>query len=204
MNGGYDSGYSACSCFWGRTPGSLVMRLVNLVGDVSNKSVLDVGCGEGKNAFYLSSIGATVRALDISELAITNARRAWKITKNIKWEVADIRKLHLSDNIYDIVIAYGLLHCLSDPGQIEAVVKKLQKATKNHGYNILCAFNDRSQDLAAHPEFTPCLVNHRFYLALYSGWEVIEASDTDLTEIHPHNNIEHTHSMTRILAQKLL
>ena len=202
MTGGYDAGYQACPCFWGREPGSLVKHLVALVGRVTNKLVLDAGCGEGKNAMYLGTRGAYVRAIDISAFAIENARKAWEETKNISWEIADIRKITLPGSEYDIVVAYGLLHCLSSADEIRLVVNKLQNATKVGGYNIVCAFNNRAQDLTAHPEFTPCLIGHQFYLDLYAGWEIIETSDADLTETHPHNNIEHTHSMTRLLTRK--
>jgi hypothetical protein len=30
-----------------------------------------------------------------------------------------------------------------------------------------------------------------------------QASDEDLQEIHPHNGVEHLHSLTRIIARKL-
>lgn len=204
MTGGYDAGYKACPCFWGREPGSLVLHLQSLVGNMAGKLVLDAGCGEGKNAAYLAEQGGHVRALDISEYAISNARRAWESSENILWEVADIRNVYLPESEYHVVIAYGLLHCLRSVDEIKAVVAKLQAATKAHGYNIICTFNDRYQDLTAHPEFTPCLARHEFYLDLYTGWEFIEASDSDLTEIHPHNKIQHTHSMTRLLTRKLL
>jgi hypothetical protein len=53
-----------------------------------------------------------VRALDLSELAIANAHKAWGAMPNVSWEVADIRGAVLPSCEYDVVIAYGLLHCL--------------------------------------------------------------------------------------------
>ena len=69
MNGGYDAGYIACPCFWGRSPGSLVRLLDKYIVDFSGMEVLDAGCGEGKNAAFLSQRGARVRAIDVSEAA---------------------------------------------------------------------------------------------------------------------------------------
>jgi hypothetical protein len=37
---------------------------------------------------------------------------------------------------------------------------------------------------------------------MFRAWDMIEASDTDLHEAHPNNNIPHTHSMTRIIVRK--
>lgn len=204
MDGGYDVGYKACPCFWGKAPGSLVRKLVQGIGDVRGLSVIDVGCGEGKNAVWLSEQGALVRAIDISEFALENARKAWPMAKGITWELADVRGMRLPNETYDLVIAYGLFHCLSNVDEISCTVKKLQEATKVKGYHAICSFNSRFQDLSAHPAFQPCLVQHEAYLGFYSGWSLLSETDTDLTETHPHNNIRHTHSLTRILAQKLV
>jgi len=62
--------------------------------------------------------------------------------------------------------------------------------------------NSRYQELEAHPAFRPCLLSHAVYRELYSGWQFLHLSDTDLTEVHAHNNMLHTHSMTRMLARK--
>jgi SAM-dependent methyltransferase len=202
MSGGYDEGYKACPCFWGREPGSLVKWFASVCPSVDGFRVLDAGCGEGKNAVYFARAGAQVRAIDISEAAIANARHAWPAVDNIRWEVADIATAELADRWYDIVVAYGLLHCLPDEGVIRGVVERLQRATKVGGFNIVCAFNDRSQDLRAHPNFRPCLADHQFYIDLYSDWRILSCSDSDLVESHPHNELVHTHSLTRLVAKR--
>jgi len=202
MNGGYDAGYRACPCFWGKKPGTLVTALASEIKDRTHLSVLDVGCGEGKNAVYLASLGCRVRALDISEFALENAKTAWNGTSSVSWEIGDVRELQLNTNEYDVVVAYGLLHCLNTVEEIDSTVQRFQLATRSGGYNIVCAFNLRYQELHAHPGLNPCLVAHEHYLALYEGWQLILATDSDLIESHPHNLIEHRHSLTRILARK--
>lgn len=202
MDGGYDIGYSSCTCFWGNEPGSMVKYLLRQIGSVKGMNVLDVGCGEGKNAGCLSENGAFVRAMDISELAIASAQRIWNTSSNITWEQADIRSTFFENEAFDLVIAYGLAHCLSNSQEISSTLTRLQSATRLGGYHVICSFNSRAQDLSAHPGFTPCLVPHEFFLQLYSQWSIIVQSDDDLEETHPHNNIRHTHSLTRILAQK--
>src|SRR6266849_156523 len=77
-DGGYEDGYRACDCFWGRQPGSLIQKLLEYVFEPAGMTVLDTGCGEGRNAIYLARLGANVRAVDISSRrAIANAQRAW-------------------------------------------------------------------------------------------------------------------------------
>jgi tellurite methyltransferase len=204
MNGGYDDGYQRCPCFWGDEPGSLVKELCDLIGSVRGCAVLDAGCGEGKNAAFLAAGGAVIDAVDISVFAIENGRRHFGDHPNIEWQLGDIREIELSNNRYDVVVAYGLLHCLSSASEVREVIGRLQRATRSFGYNVICAFNDRRQELHAHPGFSPTLLSHADYMAVYASWEMLKESDSDLTERHPHNNVEHTHSMTRILARKLL
>lgn len=203
--GGYDEGYQSCPCFWGTNPSSLVKLLLTLAGSVENLAVLDAGCGEGKNAIFLASLGAMVRAFDLSEIAIRHAKE-WAPNKSfpkVSFEVADVRSVLIPRFSYDVVIAYGLLHCLADCDEVVSVVNRLKAACRERGVFILCAFNDRSQDLSAHPGFHPVLLPHDIYISLFAGWELLHCSDEDLTEIHPHNEILHTHSMTRILARKI-
>jgi tellurite methyltransferase len=204
MNGGYDDGYRECPCFWGTEPGSFVRILCDQIGSVRGLAVLDVGCGEGKNAACLAAGGAVIDAIDISILAIQNGRRQFSDRHGIKWTVGDIREIDLPQNHYDVVIAYGFLHCLASPVEVRDEIARLQHATRSSGYNVICTFNDRHQELHAHPGFSPSLLSHADYLASYATWKVLKESDSDLTERHPHNNLEHTHSMTRILAQKVL
>ncbi len=201
MNGGYDAGYTACPCFWGRSPGSLVRLLDQYVVGFRGLEVLDAGCGEGKNAAFLSQRGARVRAIDISEVAIRNGKAAFGNGIEIEWTQGDIRAIELVKK-YDLVIAYGLLHCLPSDVDIAKTIRKFQNATILGGYNMLCALNDRRQDLSAHPGLNPTLMPHQTFLDFYDGWEILHGSDSDLTETHPDNNIEHTHSLTRILARK--
>ena len=58
MNGGYDAGYLACSCFWGVEPGKLMQQLAAHIPDFTDFNVLDAGCGEGKNAAFAATRGA--------------------------------------------------------------------------------------------------------------------------------------------------
>lgn len=200
--GGYARGYEESSCFWGREPGSLV-RAYAATRDVSGLQVLDAGAGEGKNAAHLTRLGAQVTAVELAASAVANGRTAFGESERLRWIIGDVLEQPLKPHEYDLVIAYGLFHCLRARPEVERCVVALQTATKPAGAHIVCVFNDRNQDLTAHPGFSPCLLAHEDYLAMYEGWDLQTASDRDLTETHPHNGIEHTHSMTRFIATRL-
>lgn len=203
MSGGYDDGYSASDCFWGTEPSSFVKRLASYLLPFQKLSVLDAGCGEGKNAAFMAGLGAAVDAIDVSGLALRNGCRKWHRESSINWLCGDIRHITLTPEHYDVVIAYGLLHCLPTREDVFNVLAHLQAATTPSGFNVICAFNKRFQELEAHPGFKPCLLEHSDYVSMYASWEILAASDENLTETHPHNGLEHTHSMTRILARRV-
>jgi len=200
LDGGYDEGYRACPCFWGDKPGSLIAQLL-IEQDSAGKRVLDLGCGEGKNAAAFARAGALVTAIDCSELAITNGRTAFH-NLDISWLVGEATDFPLRDSPYDIVVMYGLMHCMPHRDAISVIIDRAIASTIPGGLHVLVAFNDRSQDLArAHPGFHPTLLPHAAYINAYAQHDIIRATDTILQETHPHNGIQHHHSLTRMIVK---
>lgn len=203
QDGGYDEGYRQCTCFWGSEPGSLVRMLPRYRSSVVDMKVWDAGCGEGKNAIHLARLGAHVDAWDVSELALSNARKAWPDANVINWRHADVRKADPTGGYYDLVIMYGVLHCFGSREEISDFVARAQNACNQQGLHLVASFNDRKQELAAHGKFAPTLLSHKDYLLMYSRWRILYEMDCDLLEAHPHNNVPHVHSMTRLIAEKV-
>lgn len=104
VDGGYDSGYIRCGCFWGTEPGSLIKRF-ETTQSLAGLCTLDAGCGEGKNAAYLADAGSNVDAIDISSLAITNALRLFGERSRVSWRTANIMDGVIESERYDLVIA---------------------------------------------------------------------------------------------------
>lgn len=199
--GGYESGYLHSRCFWGSEPGTLVRRLEEISGGLDHRRVLDAGCGEGKNAAFLAARGARVFAFDISMRSLGNSLAMWPILRGLSRFAADVAALPLQLSKFDVVIAYGLLHCLASPREILDCLGLLKAHTAPHGYHVLCVFNDRYQDLRPHADLRPCLMPHSFFMDAYLSWQIEFSSDEDIEEIHPHLPIRHRHSLTRILAR---
>jgi 2-polyprenyl-3-methyl-5-hydroxy-6-metoxy-1,4-benzoquinol methylase len=178
-----------------------VQALCRLLPSLSGLRVLDAGCGEGKNAEFLSNLGALVEAFDLDDAALLNRQGAW-LHSRVKYWQADILTVDLLPGSYDIVIAYGLLHCLPTPHEITSAIYRLKTWVRPGGYLVICSFNARYQDLRAHPGFQPCLLSHDSYLSYFQDCELIIATDLDLQETHPHNAIPHVHSLSRLLVRR--
>jgi len=201
-DGGYDEGYSRCPCFWGETPAGMVNAAIKMFESTGKKAALDLGCGDGKNASALARAGFRVLAIDKSEIAISNAMRNFPAME-VSWLVSDLTEIGGPAEAYDVVVATGSLHCLSSKEAIERAIAVIQRMTKKSGLNVISSFNDGRQNMDGHdPEFRPTLLPHDQYLRMYLGWDLLQASSVVQPDVHPHNNIPHTHSITRILARR--
>lgn len=198
-DGGYEDGYRATNCFWGTSAGSLVRSYLAANG-VQSLRVLDLGCGEGKNANAFAKAGAVVEAVDCSERAIANGRIVFD-QRNIEWKLSDARSHLLGCDQYDIIVMYGLLHCFSSRNVIAETIQMALRKTKPRGLHFVVAFNDGPHDFSAHPNFSPTLAPHSFFVGQYRNQELITEIDSIIYESHPHNNIPHFHSITRLLVR---
>ncbi|WP_456822744.1 class I SAM-dependent methyltransferase [Bradyrhizobium sp. USDA 4502] len=198
--GGYDDGYDNCNCFWGTAPGSLVQTFIESNPKLDGMRVLDLGCGEGKNAAAFARSGATVTAVDCSARALDNGRAAFS-SSEIEWCQSDARSFLAVCDSFDVIVMYGLLHCLASSDEVEEMVQSALRKTRPEGYHFVVAFNDGPHDLSAHPLFSPVLLPHSFYLDQYAGQTILSHSNAVIHETHPHNGIPHFHSLTRILAR---
>jgi 2-polyprenyl-3-methyl-5-hydroxy-6-metoxy-1,4-benzoquinol methylase len=84
-----------------------------LIGDITESKVLDLGCGSGQSSVILAKKGAQVNAFDISKTAIEIAIKRAKINSvqdKIKFEVGSAEKMRYDSNSFDLVFGVGLLH----------------------------------------------------------------------------------------------
>ncbi|NDL60076.1 class I SAM-dependent methyltransferase [Phytoactinopolyspora mesophila] len=90
--------------------------------NVIGHRVVDVGCGTGDLAIYLASHGYQATALDMSQVAIDQARRkAEKQGVTISFHVADATRLETLSETFDAAFDSGLLHSLDVDEQTEYV-----------------------------------------------------------------------------------
>lgn len=165
--------------------------------------VVDAGCGEGKNSYWLAERGANVLGIDVSHLALLNASSRDSKASNIRFLQSDFIEVQLADSSFDIAIAYGLFHCLSSRTRVMAACRRLKAITRPGGYIVICTFNSRRPvDRRAHPFLKPCLLPHSLYADEFQDHHLLHNSDEDLTETHPSNGIQHTHAMTRLLVRR--
>jgi len=89
--------------------------ILELVGEVSDRRVLDVGCGDGEFAVELATRGAIVTGIDASAAMIEAAEgRAKQHNANVTFQVAAAERLPFADEQFDLVTAITILCFVDD------------------------------------------------------------------------------------------
>lgn len=84
------------------------------LGDLRFKSIVEVGCGTGKNTSLFAKVGERVHALDFSEAMIEKARQKSSFD-NVSFTVADInQRWPQEDGSADLVTCNLVLEHVSD------------------------------------------------------------------------------------------
>ena len=101
--------------------------------------VLELGCGNGRNATYLASLGCRVDAVDFSAQAIGWAReRAESAGAPVTFQCCSIFDAAVSDGSYDLVYDCGCFHHLP-PHRRKDYAELVDRALKPGGsYGLVC------------------------------------------------------------------
>jgi ubiquinone/menaquinone biosynthesis C-methylase UbiE len=95
--------------------------------EARSRRVLEYGCGTGSLAFNLSEEAARVIGIDISDVAIEQARRAARLRglKNVEFLVTNAEAMKLPDKHVDVVVGSGIVHHLDIPKSMSEVRRVL-------------------------------------------------------------------------------
>lgn len=92
--------------------------ILQQLGNVSGKSLLDLGCGAGENSVYFASQGANCVAADYSPGMVEVALKLAAANQvPVSGRVINAMEIDYPDHSFDIVYASNLLHHIPDPCQ---------------------------------------------------------------------------------------
>ena len=105
-------------------------KVVRYLKDQPGASILDLGCGDGRDALYFSQNGFSVTAIDFSKEAIARLKKA---DDSITAQVMDILHMDFPEHSFDAVFAHLSLHYFDDP-TTRAVFHAVHRMLKSGGY----------------------------------------------------------------------
>lgn len=205
-DGPYRRLYRPSEILWPSRPGRMVKKAADQFGKPGR--ALDIGCGDGKDIVFLDDRGWFVNAFDINRVAVANVEKRvaqyFGPRHRLRGEVfvADASKYAYSSEEYDLVVAYGLYHCLDDD-RLAEVHRGVVQALRPGGLFAFASFNDTmpvpdehgTDDLFLRPP------EHIFDVAA-PDFDVVDKEIGTITEVHPPLNQDHSHGLTWALLRK--
>ena len=142
MRNPYDDRYSATGYYWGTLPSRSCYRVLELLPPDRPLKLLDIGCGEGRNAVFFARNGYHVTAFDTSPIGIVKTERmAAAAGVQIEAFEADINTFPLSEP-YDILFSTGVLQYVP-PETRDSLLANYRAHTSPNGLNVFSVFVEK-------------------------------------------------------------
>jgi len=164
--------------------------------------LLDIGCGEGRNAVFFARNGYEVTAFDLAKDGVEKTKKlAEKIGVKVKVFRADINEFRLEDN-FDILFSTGTLHYIKNELR-EEIFKNYKDFTNVDGIHMFTTFVDK-------PFIPPAPENETNAYKWLSGelfrfyhdWK-IELCEEKIFDCMS-SGIPHQHAVNCVLARKVV
>ena len=126
---------------------------------------LDVATGTGRNACFLAERGFSVDAMDISEVALQEARKTAEAKGlTINFVQADLEQAALPTDAYNLIISFNFLE--------RSLIPKMKHALKLGGHIIFDSYLV-DQRVLGHPKNPAYLLGHNELLELFRDFRVL-------------------------------
>ena len=131
-------------------PTPIIEEIIESFGITKEHKILEIGCGEGRDAYPLLSSGYCVLATDISSAAIDYAQRKHPRFAE-RFSVLDCIAGKLSEK-FDFIYAIAVLHMLVDDADRDAFYQFIRVHLQPGGIALICTMGDgdveRQTDIA--------------------------------------------------------
>lgn len=181
-------------------PEPIVQELINLLP--AHSHVLDIGCGEGRNAIPLARAGMRVEGWDkCREEIATMVLRATHENLKINPVSCDMRDIRVGYDRWSAILTILCMHFLR-PQEAEERLLRIRSTILPGGYHAMVALTDNGTlaDLRKKQFFFPSIEE---LLKPYEGWEIV-SKDTRVVPCKTSDREGLENERVAILARKPL
>ena len=141
----HEKGYS-----WsGSEPTPIVSKTMGKYSVSQKAAILEIGCGEGRDAFALLENGYDVLATDISAEAIDYCRKLNGAFYDHFAVLDCINDTH--DHLYDFIYSIAVIHMLVEDEDRKAFYRFIKKHLSGNGIALICSMGDGISESASDP-----------------------------------------------------
>ena len=198
----YEKWYECDGYYWGTQPADFLDELISLCPPAKDKKVLDIGCGEGKDAVFMAEKGYDVTAFDLTDNGIKKTHRlASEKGAKINAYVDDINTFE-TDEQFDIIYSSGTIKYLFAETK-KGFFDKLNRITKKGGFVFLNVFVEKPfLELPPDWDMEEKMWKSGELFSYFPDWkfhridEVIFEDDS--------NGVPHYHCMDTIVCERMI
>lgn len=108
-------------------------------GQIPHGRAIDLGCGEGSNAIYLSKLGFEVTGVDFSPTALKRARaNAQAAGTEVTFLEDDLTNLQRINGQFDLLVDFGALNDLNEVDRDLYIQNVLPLTHSGSSYILMC------------------------------------------------------------------
>ncbi len=135
--------------YFAETPSPIVGEMLEKYRLPKDAALLEIGCGEGRDAFPLLKAGWNLLATDISQTAVNYCKS--RLPESAEhFAVLDCLRDRLPGK-YDLIYAVAVLHMLTEDEDRSAFFAFLKEQLKDGGLALICSMGDGEEEFASDP-----------------------------------------------------
>ena len=197
----YDKKYAQNAYYWGKRPSSFSFKVLELLPPDQPRKLIDIGCGEGRDAVFFARNGYDVTAFDLSAQGVAKTRKlADDAGVSIQTFEADMLAYRLTET-FDVVLCHGCLQYLP-PESRAAILDNYKASTAQGGLNVLSVFVRKpfigpapDGETTAHKWISGELFTH------YHDWRLEFCTETIFDCMS--SGVPHQHAMDLMIARNV-
>ncbi|MCH5192376.1 MAG: methyltransferase domain-containing protein [Oscillospiraceae bacterium] len=201
----YEKRYDSDEYYWGVKPSNMCYEIMKLLPPIKPLRVLDIGCGEGKDAVFFAKNGYRVSAFDIAQKGIDKAKKlAEKNRVDVNFFKADILDFRL-ENEFDVLFCSGALHFVPDDVRGE-IFENYREHTSSGGIHAMNVFVKKpfipdAPDKDLNRSLNKCRWVSGELFGYYTDWRLHSCNEVIFDCMS--GGVPHKHCMDIMIAEKV-